>query len=194
MLGLARSGPNVMAMFAVCALAAWTAGCGGTSSANQALDEQLNALGAKREAVAHFAGTVTVDGLPPAPGPKEALVVVLYDPKNPPGPGRAPRFAFCRKEGRFEFNTYERGDGVPAGSYIVLFEQPKIGGRGNPGFKPPDALKNLYNDPDKNALVPEFKIDLTSPGRTDYAFNLAVAGKDPIAQPGPNAVTEIRLR
>jgi hypothetical protein len=170
------------------------AGCGGTSSANEALDQQLQTSNATREVVARFAGRVTIDGLPPTPGPREATVVILYDPKNPPGPGRPPRFAYCGKEGRFEFHTYLRGDGAPVGSYFVLFAQPKIGGRGNPGFKPPDALKNLYNDPEKNALISEFKIDHTAPGRTDYAFDLSVAGKDPNSQPGPQAVTEIRLR
>jgi hypothetical protein len=172
---------------------ALAAGCGSTSSANQALDQQLQASNATREVVASFAGRVTIDGLPPTLGPKGATIVMLYDPKNPPGPGKPPRFTYCGKEGQFEFHTYLRGDGVPVGSYVVLFAQPKIGGRGNPGFKAPDALKNLYNDPEKNALIPEFKIDHTAPGRTDYAFDLSVAGKDP-NPPGPKAVTEIRLR
>jgi hypothetical protein len=179
-------------------LCAWVgslaAGCGGTSSADQALDQQLKASDATREVVASFAGKVTVDGQPPAPGSKESLVVILYDPAHPSTPEKPPRFTFCGKEGRFEFHTYLRGDGVPVGSYVVLFAQLKTGGRGSPGFKPPDALKNLYNDPEKNALVPELKIDHTAPGRTDYAFDLAVAGKDPIAEPGPKAITQIRLR
>jgi hypothetical protein len=195
MLGATRTGRPVVATVAACALAAWVAaGCGGTISGSQALDQQLKASGSKREAIARFAGTVTIDGQPPAPGSKEAVVVILYDPRNPPSAGKPPRFAFCRGEGRFEFDTYERGDGVPEGTYVALFAQPKVAGRGSPGFKPPDALKNLYNDPEKNALVPEFKIDVTAPGRTDYTFNLEVAGKDPVVEPGPKAVTAIRLR
>jgi hypothetical protein len=182
-------------MMVVCALVGvLAAGCGGTSSADQALDQQLKASNATREVVARFAGKVTIDGQPPAPGTKEATVVILYDPTNPPSPRKPPRFTYCGKEGQFEFHTYARGDGVPVGSYVVLFAQLKTGGRGSPGFKPPDALKNLYNDPDKNALIPEFKIDHTAPGRTDYAFDLSTAGKDPIAEPGAKAITQIRLR
>ena len=189
-----RTAPNVVGAIALCAvLASLGAGCGATSSANQALDEQLKASGSSRETLARFAGTVTVDGLPPVPGAKEAFAVILYDLKNPPSATQPPRFTYCRKDGRFEFNTYERGDGVPVGSYVVLFAQPKVGGRGSPGFKPSDSLKNLYNDPEKNGKVPEFKIDLTAPGRTDYAFDLSVAGKDS-AEPGPQAITQIRLR
>jgi len=171
------------------------AGCGGTSSANQALDQQLTASNRTRETVARFAGKVTIDGQPPAGGPNQTIVVILYDPKNPPRPGAPPpRFAYCGKEGRFEFHTYTRGDGVPVGSYVALFAQLKTGGRGHRGFWPPDGLHNLYNDPEKNAQNPEFHVDLAAPGRTDYAFDLSVAGAEPIDQPGPKAVTEIRLR
>lgn len=195
MLGISRDAFRSLEVISLCALVGVLAvGCGGTSSANQALDQQLKASDATREVVAKFAGKVTVDGLPPAPGPKESLVVILYDPTNPPSPEKPPRFTFCGKEGGFEFHTYLRGDGVPVGSYVVLFAQLKTGGRGSLGFKPPDALKNLYNDPEKNALVPEFKIDHTAPGKTDYAFDLSVAGRDPIAEPGPKAITRIRLR
>jgi hypothetical protein len=168
-------------------------GCG-MSSADQALDRQLKASNGTREAVARFAGKVTIDGQPPAPKPNEAVVVILYDPKNPLPPGAPPRFAYCGKEGRFEFNTYTRGDGVPVGSYVALFAQLKTGGRGRRGYWPPDALHNLYNDPEKNTQNPEFHVDLAAPGRTDYAFDLSVAGKEPIDQPGPKAVTQIRLR
>ena len=51
------------------------------------------------------------------------------------------------------------------------------------GFVGPDQLMNLYSDPDTNGQIPEFKIDHKPPGKKDYAFNLAVAGKEP-AEPG----------
>jgi len=92
----------------------------------------------------------------------------------------------CDKNGHFEFNTYGTGDGLPAGSYVVLFAQPKTEGG--------DGLKNLYNDPDKNAQEERFQINLTSPGKTDWAFDLAVAGKDPITTPGVHAVMADRGR
>ena len=67
-----------------------------------------------------------------------------------------------------------------------LFAQPKTEGG--------DGLKNLYNDPDKNAKEERFQINLTSPGKTDWTFDLAVAGKDPITTPGEHAVMADRGR
>jgi hypothetical protein len=34
-------------------------------------------------------------------------------------------------------------------------------------------------------------VTVTEKGKTDYEFNLLLAGKDPVATPGPHAVTEI---
>jgi hypothetical protein len=59
-------------------------------------------------------------------------------------------------------------------------------------FGPPDELKNLYNDPDVNAQLPQFKVDVAEPGKTDYFFDLKVEGKEPAATPGKRAVTKIR--
>jgi hypothetical protein len=53
----------------------------------------------------------------------------------------------------------------------------------------PDKLNNLYNDPERNKDNPEFMVDVADPGRTDYQFNLSVAGKDPIKTPGKFAAT-----
>jgi hypothetical protein len=58
-------------------------------------------------------------------------------------------------------------------------------------FAGPDALTNLYNDPDKNKDTPDFMVNVQPPGRTDYEFNLTVAGKQPVVAPGKNAVTQI---
>ena len=63
---------------------------------------------------------------------------------------------------------------------------------GRRGFFPPDELKNLYNDPDKNSQNPDFKIELTPPGKTDYTFDLKVAGEQPPEKMGPNATNTIR--
>jgi hypothetical protein len=54
-------------------------------------------------------------------------------------------------------------------------------------FFGPDGLNNLYNDPDVNSKKPEFLIDHQAPGKTDYTFNLSVAGETPPAAPGPKA-------
>ena len=184
-----RARPSVRAIGSVvfCLIAA---GCGGGSqSADQALQKQLDAANIPRTAVSKFAGSVTVDGQPPSLGPKEALLVILYDSKNPPTRDKPPLTATCDQKGHFEFSTFTRGDGVPPGSYVVLFAQ--LHSQPGAGMLPPDGLKNLYNDPDKNAEKPEFKLDLSSPGRSDHSFNLELAGKEGIPTPGSHAVTKI---
>jgi hypothetical protein len=92
-------------------------------------------------------------------------------------------------------DSYERGDGVPTGSYVVLFAEliptPLMATKRSKGLRGPDGLMNLYNDPDRNKQDVQFKIDITPPGKSDYAFDLKVAGKE-AATPGPHAVTEIK--
>ena len=69
----------------------------------------------------------------------------------------------------------------------------RIPGAGQRHFSPPDELKNLYNDADKNAKEDRFSPDLHPPGKDNYEFDLTVANQEPIATPGPNAVTSITL-
>jgi hypothetical protein len=156
------------------------AGCSRVQSEHEALKKSLEVNGRSELAVVKFSGTVTVDNQPPAIDRRNPLLVFAYDPKNPPKGRQTPFSTRCDKNGHFEFNTYSTGDGLPAGSYVVLFAQPSTEGG--------DGLKNLYNDPDKNAKEERFQINLTSPGKTDWAFDLAVAGKDPVTTPGEHAV------
>ena len=161
-------------------------GCSHVQSENEALQKSLEVNGGTKENVVKFAGTVTIDNQPPAVDRRNPLFVFAYDPKNPPKGRQVPFSTRCDKNGRFTFNTYGTGDGLPAGSYVVLFAQPKTEGG--------DGLKNLYNDPDKNAKEERFQINLTSPGKTDWTFDLAVAGKDPVTTPGEHAVMAERGR
>jgi hypothetical protein len=62
---------------------------------------------------------------------------------------------------------------------------------GSDGFGPPDDLKNLYNDPEKNAQIPEFNLDVEAPGKADYVFRLTIEGKQPVTTPGAHAFTAI---
>jgi hypothetical protein len=117
---------------------------------------------------------------------------------------RAPKLcAICNDDGKFAFGTYEKDDGVPAAEYVVTFvllHLPTAGGGRGGGrmrqatgprhFQGPDELKNLYNDPDKSP----FQVELSPPGKTDWEFNLEVAGKDPVVTPGPHALTRLRKR
>jgi hypothetical protein len=166
-------------------------GCSKTQTGQQALEQQLAATGQSLMSVAQFAGKVTIDGKPPELERGHALLVFLYDPKNPPTKDKPARRATVNKNGDFTFRTYEKADGAPVGSYVVLFAvlQPK----GHGVFLGPDELKNLYNDPDKNAKNPDLNVTVERPGKTNYSFDLKVAGADH-AQPGPHAITKIDRR
>jgi hypothetical protein len=166
-------------------LALHAAGCSHTQSESEALKKSLEVNGRSEETVVKFSGTVTIDGQPPTVDRRSPFFVFAYDPKNPPKGRQTPFTAHCDKSGHFAFNTYGTGDGLPAGSYVVLFAQPKAG---------VDELKNLYNDPDVNAKEERFQINLTPPGKTDWSFDLAVTGKDPNPSPGPHTVMADRRR
>ena len=170
-------------------------GCGKSDGVDRAMEQQMKELNVSRVAVAKFAGTVTIDGKSPVEAfPKQTLVVLLYDPKNPTA--KTPLHANCSPDGNFEFHTYSRDDGVATGSYVVLFaalKRPLMPvGKASQIYQGPDGLMNRYNDPDKNAQDPRFKIDLTEPGKTDWAFDLEVQGKDPVTTPGPKAITRLQ--
>ncbi len=169
-------------------VAAMAGGCDSRPPARQAMKEQLAQMKGSVVDVAKFSGTVTIDGLAPLVSPRHELVLILYSAKDAQ-PGRETIYETpCDKNGHFEFTRYSKGDGVPPGSYTVLFAEllPRRGQQ----FSGPDKLGNLYNDPDKSP----FHVDITPPGKTDWTFNLEVAGRDPIPQPGSHAVTRIVKR
>jgi hypothetical protein len=180
-----RSLPLILA--AVCLSAAfWAGGCKRTD--NESVTAFLKQAGPNRPSVFPLAGKVTIDGQPPQFARPLRLVVMLHDPLRP---GFGPRhIRQCTDEGEFAFGTYTKQDGVPAGVYIVTFAVLKVTPHGLIG---PDQLKNLYNDPDKNAQVLEFKFAQEPPGKTDCVFDLKVANQTPVEAPGPNSVTELRL-
>ena len=154
-------------------------------------------------AVAKFSGRVTVDGKPPKENCR--LFVILNNPKHldQTANGERPNlFVACDPKGDFSFSTYQPHDGVVAGKYVVTFvELHRIISRSSfrnirtspftPGperYARPDELHNLYNDPDKNAKIEEFVVDLQPPGSSHHNFDLVIAGKKPVDKPGPNAV------
>jgi hypothetical protein len=166
-----------------------TAGCNRTQTGKQALEKQLAANGQTLGAISKFSGKVTVDGKPPDFAKSgQMLLIMLYDLKNPPTPQNPLQRATIDKAGEFEFQTYDKGDGAKAGSYVVLFAAMKPHGHG--AFSGPDGLNNLYNDPDENGKNENLKVDLSGPGRTDYSVDLVLAGRSP-AEPGPRAITKI---
>jgi hypothetical protein len=175
------------------------------SQLDHAADEQAKEIGFAKQKLAKLVGRVTVDGQPPAGD--TSLVVILNDPEHlgATANGKRPQvFSVCSGQGDFAIMT-------KPGKYIVTFVQlhqaeiprgtrPAGRGLGPSGpmsrgnLLPPDELKNLYNDPDKNAKEEKFKLDLKRPGQEDYQVDLAVTGKEPVETPGHNAVTLLMSR
>jgi hypothetical protein len=180
------------------AAAAVLGGCGPQSS-QQRFDEAAKQIpGFQKSSVARFGGKVLIDGQPPGEDKDKKVFVVLKDPAHPAEKGKK---AVCNPDGSFDFMTYFPHDGVPAGKYIVTivqFGRMKTGrsfGGGGLGpaalFGGADGLKGLYSDPDHNAKDDKFVVNVEPPGKSDYEFDLAVAGKDQ-REPGPNATRMIR--
>ncbi len=159
-------------------------GCGDQHAAER-MKEQFAETKGTVVPVAKFSGRVTIDGLPPSVPPPYVLALFLYDAKGKQPGHETIYHTICDKDGHFEFTRYSKGDGVPPGSYTVLFAE--VMNRRGVKSAGGDQLKNLYNDPDTSP----FHVDLTPPGKTDWDFNLDVAGKDPVATPGPHAVTRL---
>jgi hypothetical protein len=163
-------------------------GCSRTQTGDEAVDAALKAQGLSKETVYPLAGNVTVDGQAPKSEPKgNPMVIVLNDMSKPDVPPRERRRVVVNAQGEFAFTTYKEGDGVPAGKYVVTFAQFEYNKK--KGLVGPDQLKNLYNDPDKNAQKTEFVIDHQS-GKTDCVFKLEVQGKE-AETPGPHSLTEV---
>jgi hypothetical protein len=156
-------------------------------SENEALEAYLKQSGLSRDLIYPLAGKVTLDGETPHFVRPDRLVIMLTDVSSPNHLRRYSRQ--CTDDGEFAFGTFTKGDGLPAGTYVATFAVLKVTMQGLVG---PDQLKNLYNDPDKNALLPEFKIVHQAPGKKDYLFDLKVAGQEGTETPGPNALTELR--
>jgi len=202
----ARRAPqgSLMSVAAGLLLVAAFQGCN-ENQLDRAADEQAKEIGFAQQNLAKLVGRVTVDGQPPAA--ETSLVVILNDPQHldATANGKRPEvFTVCSGQGDFAIMT-------KPGKYILTFvalhqaemprgERPVGRGLGPSGpmsrgnLLPPDELKNLYNDPDKNAKEEKFKLDLKLPGQEGYQVDLALAGKDPVATPGPNAVTLLTAR
>jgi hypothetical protein len=164
------------------------AGCSRTQSPEDRIQKALAIAGMKASPTYRIAGTATIDGTPPEfKDRKQHLVAVLYDPEKPDIPIQSRPHTLVKADGHFTFTE----DGIAPGHYVLAFAVLKRKGPGN--FIGPDGLNNLYNDPDVNAKShPELVIDHKPPGKTDYQFNLEVAGQPPVTPPGAHAVTAVK--
>lgn len=155
-------------------------GCGGRPSTAERLEIAYKNSGMEPATAYPLGGTVTVDNELPTAKPETArLVAIAYDAAKPDFKAKDNAQTFVKPDGSFEFPP------LPPGKYVMLFA--RVGHNPRRGFFGEDGLKNLYNDPDVNAKKSEFLIDHQAPGRTDYTFNLAVAGETPPAAAGPKA-------
>jgi hypothetical protein len=164
------------------------AGCG-NSDKQPSLSALFKQSGGNRPSVYPLAGKVTIDGEPAHYVKPQRLVMMLYDPTRPNLPPFKRPCKDISAEGTFSFGSYTKGDGLPAGKFVVAFAVLEVTNRGLLG---PDQLNNLYNDPEKNAGIPQFNIDHRAPGKKDYVFDLKVAGREGVGSPGPKALTELR--
>jgi hypothetical protein len=182
-----RLATELLGVVGACAILA-AAGC--SKSGNHAsLEALLKQSGDNRASLYPLAGKVTIDGQPAQYAKPQRLVMMLYDPTRPDLPPFKRPCKDISAEGTFAFGTYAKGDGLPAGKFVVTFAVLRVT---NQGLLGPDQLNNLYNDPDKNAQNPEFNIVHQAPGKEDYLFDLKVAGQEGVRMPGPNALTELR--
>jgi hypothetical protein len=103
--------------------------------------------GPPRKTTARVTGKVTVDGQAPA----QPVIITCH---NSAGAGtETPTVPISESgpDGSFEVGTYEKGDGVPAGDYVLTFESREfkiaIGDSTSP-----DLLKGRYSDPKKSEV------------------------------------------
>jgi hypothetical protein len=130
-----------------------------------------------------LAGKVTIDGR--APGDGGTVIVML---NGNVGGKFEPYCAFCKPDGTFRFDG-----GHSPGRFVITIARLRKRKRVEwTQYVGPDELKNLYNDPDKNARRPEFVIRHEAPGKTDYRFELKVAGVAPV-QAGPRTLRHLEF-
>lgn len=125
--------------------------------------------------VAAFAGCGS-DRLPTVPargrvlfkGAPAPYVAMVFKPVTPPPGGEQLAFsASTDEEGKFEIQTYDAGDGAPAGTYQVgltwfVSDLKETDPENRIGKK--DRLQGKYADPASSGLVVEVK-----PGQVDLA-------------------------
>jgi hypothetical protein len=168
------------------AVLAAAAGCSSHQTPEQRIKIALDASGMTATPLYPIAGTVTIDGLPPSfdDDRRKRLIITLYNPQKPDAKHL---HALAREDGTFRFTE----DGINPGHYVLAFAV--LRRKGPQNFVGPDALGNLYNDPDVNAKsFPQFVIEHDKPGKKDYEFNLEFAGKPSIDSPGPHAVINVK--
>ncbi|GAB5440577.1 MAG: hypothetical protein Fues2KO_09260 [Fuerstiella sp.] len=102
-----------------------------------------------RKETSKVTGQVLVDGVPvPATEPLkiDCHNVAGIDQKHP-----TVSSALTGVDGKFEISTYETGDGLPAGDYVLTFMWGKMNLIAG-SYGGPDKLKDRYSDPEKSEV------------------------------------------
>lgn len=107
-------------------------------------------LGEPRMKTYPVTGVVTVDGEP------AAFLEIECHPESDTELKR-PVIAVTNTEGRFSIGTYESGDGLPEGSYVLTFKWVEM------GIAAVDKLKGAYADPQKS----DYKVTVVAGETTD---------------------------
>lgn len=94
--------------------------------------------GGPRLSTSPFTGVVNVDG-EPAEG-----VEVTCTPEPGSSQINYPLVATTDSDGQFKFGTYQSGDGLPEGNYILTFAWPEL------SMVPKDRLNKAYANPGKS--------------------------------------------
>jgi 5-hydroxyisourate hydrolase-like protein (transthyretin family) len=114
-------------------MAAALAGCG---------SEDTN-----RKETVQVTGQVFIDGQP-ATAP---INVMCHDVKGLDNKQPTISQAMTDEQGRFEISTYETGDGIPPGDYVLTFEWGEVN-LVSMQYGGPDKLKGRYSDPQKSTF------------------------------------------
>jgi hypothetical protein len=161
-------------------------GCNRTPSTAERVKQAYESSGLTRVDLYPLAGTVTVDNAPPSiKAKKTAIVAMAYNLSKTDVPVDQNSWVTVQSDGSFAFPD----GGLPPGKYVMLFAQLQL--HKKRGWHGPDGLKNLYNDPDVNSKKTEFLVDHDKPGKTDYRFNLNLAGETPPPQAAPKALIQL---
>ncbi len=99
-------------------------------------------------------GTVTVKGMPA--GEVTVKFRPLATPQGEAAIYAANPTALTEADGTFVVSTYEHGDGMAAGEYVITFEWLKFNRMSN-SYGGPDRLGGKYADPETT----EFKLTVT---------------------------------
>lgn len=111
-----------------------------------------------RKEVSSVTGQVVVDGVPVPP--TEPLMVKCHNLTGVDQEHPTFSSALTKEDGKFEISTYESGDGVPAGDYVLTFMWGKMNLMAA-SYGKPDQLKDKYADPEKSEV--KFTVEADTP-------------------------------